>query len=1056
MTTASPTPTDVLEKVDILGPPGTPVTTPEVAEGFDCTQRTVYNRLESLVEDGILQTKKVGANSRVWWRPAETETPQDGTTWDRERIRSHPVFESEMVGVIVWGRDATSDDPADLFIEDANDAFLEMAGFEYEAALDTSWRDLTPEEFYEVSEHHIEEVDATGSGVSYEKQYYHADGSQWWGLFESQKLDDSTYVEFVVEITERKEMEEALRRSEARLQTATNAAEIGVWELDLETGEGLYVSDRYAEILGYDEIPADWDLESALEHYHPEDRERLRDYLENGLGERSFKSRIVRTDGKQRWILVETELYTGKDGEPERAVGTIQDITERERRELNTELLVEISNDLSRLSTPDDIIDTVGTRLGEFLQVSTCIFADVDEANNEATIHHGWNTADVPSLKQTFQLEEYFGDEFARAGRADETVVVRDTALDERANTEEYARLNIGAFVTVPFQWEGRWVANITVTSKEPRDWRRDEIELLEDIAARVFPRIERARAEQALNRTNQSLERLNLATRELLDTESETIADRVAGLVREVLDVEYVALWRYDEQRGDLKETVIDTASDVDLGRVSLSTEISDPVWQAFVGSDVDVATDPEGDEDTWGALESRALVPLGRHGVVCLGSTRVDTFDKRTVDLVETVAATVETAWDRAESKEELERRNEELTRLDQLNTLIREIDQALVAADTREDITEAVCERLADSDLYEFAWVGEFDADDAIRPRSWAGVDSATVEDLATVRDDADTDQDPFVTALRTRELQVVRDIATDPQAGPWREVALERGARSCLAIPLVYDDSVYGLLVVYGGTPSRNHRDTDVLAELGGTIAHAINALETRATFQADSVVELTLRSTAANEPLCRLSEEIDGELVFDGLVPRDDGGATVFFTAEGVTVEELSTAIEDVLGIGDLECLGDCEAGTMFKALVKEPTLAGHVLDQDATIRSLRHDAGTATMLIDLPGTADVREFVEGLGRAVPDLELLSRQTRQREPGQTLQAAVLDRLTPRQQEVLQLAYRSGYFESPRVQTGEDLAEALGIVPSTFTRHIRDAQRTVLDVVFANGE
>jgi PAS domain-containing protein len=67
--TRVPTTESVLEAVAALGPPGTPVTTPEVAETFDCTTRTVYNRLTALAEAGTLETKKVGARSRVWWRP---------------------------------------------------------------------------------------------------------------------------------------------------------------------------------------------------------------------------------------------------------------------------------------------------------------------------------------------------------------------------------------------------------------------------------------------------------------------------------------------------------------------------------------------------------------------------------------------------------------------------------------------------------------------------------------------------------------------------------------------------------------------------------------------------------------------------------------------------------------------------------------------------------------------------------------------------------------------------------------------------------------------------
>ncbi|WP_423747494.1 bacterio-opsin activator domain-containing protein (plasmid) [Haladaptatus sp. SPP-AMP-3] len=262
---------------------------------------------------------------------------------------------------------------------------------------------------------------------------------------------------------------------------------------------------------------------------------------------------------------------------------------------------------------------------------------------------------------------------------------------------------------------------------------------------------------------------------------------------------------------------------------------------------------------------------------------------------------------------------------------------------------------------------------------------------------------------------------------------------------------------------GETPCREQAELQRQAELDAfrvrltdDIRSIADPVETKETFQTDSVVELTLRSTAADSPLCRLSRATNGKLQFDGVIPQDDDSATVFFTAEDAIFEELLTASDDVLSVADLECLGDSEAGTMFKALLSGAILATHVLDRDATIRSLRFDSGTATIVADLPRSADVREFVDDLVREVPDLELLSRHIRRREPGQTLQAAVLDRLTPRQQEVLQLAYRSGYFESPRVQTGEDLAEVLDIVPSTFTRHIREAQRNVLNVVFATGE
>lgn len=302
---------------------------------------------------------------------------------------------------------------------------------------------------------------------------------------------------------ERARAEQALQDSEARLQLAVAAAELGTFTWHIAEDR----TETDARALAHWGLPPEAEAtlaESLAKIFHPEDGQRYVKAIEracdpNGSGTLHEEFRITR-DGQERWMSVNaTTVFNGTPPAAVRMSGVLADITERKQREANLALLAEVAEDLSVLSAPDEIMQAVGTRLGEFLHVSSCIFADVDEARNEAVIHHGWNSEDVPSLKQTFRLADYFGEEFRRAGRAGETIAVSDTATDSRANAEAYAKLKLGAFVTVPFQRQGRWTANITVTSKDARDWRTDEIELLQEIASRIFPRLERARAEEAL-----------------------------------------------------------------------------------------------------------------------------------------------------------------------------------------------------------------------------------------------------------------------------------------------------------------------------------------------------------------------------------------------------------------------------------------------------------------------------------------------------------------------------------------------------------------------------
>jgi hypothetical protein len=63
--------------------PARPLTANDVMEELDCSRRTAHNKLNALVEEGVLATRKVGARGRVWWVPFENL--EDGETARAER-----------------------------------------------------------------------------------------------------------------------------------------------------------------------------------------------------------------------------------------------------------------------------------------------------------------------------------------------------------------------------------------------------------------------------------------------------------------------------------------------------------------------------------------------------------------------------------------------------------------------------------------------------------------------------------------------------------------------------------------------------------------------------------------------------------------------------------------------------------------------------------------------------------------------------------------------------------------------------------------------------------
>ncbi|ELZ00086.1 ATP-binding protein [Natrialba asiatica] len=170
-------------------------------------------------------------------------------------------------------------------------------------------------------------------------------------------------------------------------------------------------------------------------------------------------------------------------------------------------------------------------------------------------------------------------------------------------------------------------------------------------------------------------------------------------------------------------------------------------------------------------------------------------------------------------------------ELEAIDHINTVIRNITRALVQASTREEIEQTVCNRLVEAEPYRFAWIGEPDSDaKKIEPLAWAGAADGELEDGIVTSDKREIGRGPCGTAVRTRELQVGRNLSEQLDSGPWKARLTEAGLRSVASIPLVYDETLYGILNVYADHADAFDPDErDLLEELGSTIPYAMQTV-----------------------------------------------------------------------------------------------------------------------------------------------------------------------------------------------------------------------------------
>ena len=157
-------------------------------------------------------------------------------------------------------------------------------------------------------------------------------------LESSVEISGKLVVSLEQRVRERERAEEALRASEARLLEAQRVAGIGSFEWDLREGN-LWWSEEMYRVLGQEPGAEGPRVEWFLEQVHSDDRDYLTAmvrawrFAEEPAG---FECRLVRPDGSIRHVRAQARLERGADGEPERVLGTVQDVTEA--RELEHQL----------------------------------------------------------------------------------------------------------------------------------------------------------------------------------------------------------------------------------------------------------------------------------------------------------------------------------------------------------------------------------------------------------------------------------------------------------------------------------------------------------------------------------------------------------------------------------------------------------------------------------------------------------------------------------------------------------------------------------------------
>jgi PAS domain S-box-containing protein len=280
------------------------------------------------------------------------------------------LVDANIVGIFIWEMEGR--------VIEANDAFLRMIGYD-RADLASGLvhrRNLTPPEWSERDERTMTELKALGTVLPFEKEYFRKDGNRvpvLLGLSRFAKGGNEG-VAFVLDLTERKraevalrESEEALRRREKELRDILETIPAMTVTV-LPDGSDVFFGKRYVEFSG---LSADKGRRSGWKATaHPDDVDEHVSKWRSSLvsGEPiEIETRFRRADGEYRWFLARAAPLRDDQGNILNWYEVLTDITERKRAEERLRVQHTVAQILAEAATIEEVTLRMLRAMGECL-----------------------------------------------------------------------------------------------------------------------------------------------------------------------------------------------------------------------------------------------------------------------------------------------------------------------------------------------------------------------------------------------------------------------------------------------------------------------------------------------------------------------------------------------------------------------------------------------------------------------------------------------------------------------------------------------------------------
>jgi PAS domain S-box-containing protein len=589
-----------------------------------------------------------------------------------------------------------------------------------------------------------------------------------------------------------------LEASQKRLSLFIEQSPLGVLEYNSDF-EIVRVNEAGEEILGYSEEELrgeTWEALVTEDSY--DDVDEVTSALHADEGGYHSVDENVRGDGEHIVCEWHNRVVTDDDGEVVAVFSLFQDVTERERRQQKLDELQGRTQLLMETETVEETVrvateaadDLIGAPLS-----GVHLLSDAGDALGPAAVVGGVYEAfdELPSYPTG-------GPEGSRAElvwevfRSCEPRRVDDTETYEPLTEPTPAR----SVLLYPIEGHGVFV----VSSDEPHAFTDTDETLVEILATTLTTALDRVEQASRRRESLRRLERLHDATLSLMEGEgTRAVADRAVEEAESVLGFPLAMVRLYDpDEDGLVPVASSDRVDEVFEDRPVFGPDDGGVSWEAFEAGELRLLDDVSQHDravDTETPLQSLMVVPVGERGLLSAGATEPATFDETDAFLARILATAMEAAFERADRRADLERKNDRLEEF--ANAVSHDLRNPLNAATARIELADDDCDsphlgHAADAldrmetlieDILALARQGREAVDpepvglEGIVRRAWE--DIAAADAALTVRDTATIEADPSQLRQLVGNLlgNAVEHGSTSPPSGA-PEDAVEHGS------------------------------------------------------------------------------------------------------------------------------------------------------------------------------------------------------------------------------------------------------------------------------------